>query len=283
MSLLEEMPNSADYPTMLYGTAWKEERTQELVVQALNAGFIGIDTANQRRHYFEEGVGLGIQQVLNTRSIKRKQLFLQSKFTYAVAQDERKPYDEHASLTEQVKQSFASSLQHLQTDYIDSYILHGPYYTQGLNIADWEVWKAMEHLYNEGKVRYLGISNVNINQLAELYKEASVKPFFVQNRCYTITQWDQKVRNFCTEHNLVYQGFSLLTANQQYISRPEIQAIAVKYGKTIPQIIFRFAKDIGIVPLTGTTSIQHMKEDLNINDFQLADEDRYQIELIRMR
>ncbi len=150
-------------------------------------------------------------------------------------------------------------------------------------MADWEVWKAMEQIYHERKVKYLGISNVNINQLAELYKEASVKPFFVQNRCYTITQWDQKVRNFCTEHSLVYQGFSLLTANQQYINRPEIQAIAAKHGKTIPQIIFRFAIEIGIVPLIGTTGLQHMKEDLSINDFELTNEDRSQIELIRMR
>ncbi len=283
MPLLEQISNSSGYPTILYGTAWKEERTQELVVQSLNSGFTGIDTANQRMHYFEEGVGLGVQQVLNTTALKREQLFLQTKFTFATALDERKPYDEQAPLTEQVKQSFASSLKYLQVDYIDSYLLHGPYYTQGLTIADWEVWKAMEQIHHEGKVKYLGISNVNINQLAELYKEASVKPFFVQNRCYTITQWDQKVRNFCTEHSLVYQGFSLLTANQQYVNRPEIQAIAAKHGKTIPQIIFRFAKEIGIVPLTGTTSLQHMKEDLSINDFQLTSEDRYQIELIRMR
>ncbi len=103
MPLLEQSSNSVGHPTMLYGTAWKEERTQELVVQALNSGFIGIDTANQRRHYFEEGVGLGVQQVLNTTSLTREQLFLQTKFTYATAQDERKPYDEQAPLTEQVK------------------------------------------------------------------------------------------------------------------------------------------------------------------------------------
>ncbi|CEG55662.1 aldo/keto reductase family protein [Legionella fallonii] len=283
MSLLEQTSTSMDYPEMLYGTAWKEEQTQELVIQALNSGFIGIDTANQRRHYFEEGVGLGVQQFLQSNSIKREHLFLQSKFTYATGQDDRKPYNDQDPLPTQVKQSFISSLQHLHTDYLDSYILHGPYYTQGLTTADWEVWNTMEQIYHEGKVKHLGVSNININQLAELYKEASVKPFFVQNRCYAITQWDQKVRNFCTEHNLVYQGFSLLTANQQYISRPEIQAIATKHGKTIPQIIFRFAKEIGILSLTGTTNLQHMKEDLSINNFQLTNEDRSQIELIRMR
>src|SRR5665811_658314 len=109
-------------PPILYGTAWKEENTERLVTQALTLGFKGIDTANQRKHYFEEGVGFAVQQFLKTSQKIRSDLFLQTKFTPVLGQDDRLPYAEFDSLTNQVKQSFSSSLSHLQTDYIDSYI-----------------------------------------------------------------------------------------------------------------------------------------------------------------
>lgn len=267
-------------PSFLYGTAWKEGRTQELVVQALNAGFVGIDTANQRKHYFEEGVGNGIQQFLNNSQKQREDLFIQTKFTFATGQDDRKPYNEKDSYQNQVRQSFESSLIHLQTEYIDSFIQHGPYYTAGLCDADWEVWEAMEQLIHEKKVRYLGISNVTIDQLETLYKKVSIKPTFVQNRCFAITQWDKEIRNFCDSHGIRYQGFSLLTANQQYLFNPLIRSLADQYKKTIPQIIFRFAKDMRMLPLTGTSSQQHMQEDLHSDDFHLTEEELLNIESI---
>ena len=212
--------------------------------------------------------------------MKREDLFIQTKFTFAAGQDERKPYNDQDSFKNQVGQSFASSLHHLQTEYIDSYVLHGPFYNRGLSPADWEVWEAMEQLVHEGKVRFLGISNVSLSQLAELYKNVSIKPTFVQNRCFAITHWDQEIREFCAEHQLFYQGFSLLTANHPYLLQPVIQSIAAKYKKTIPQIIFRFAKDEGMLPLTGTTNPKHMGEDLQLDDFQLTQDELRQIELI---
>ena len=260
-------------PSILYGTAWKEDETKRLVTQALNAGFRGIDTANQRRHYFEEAVGDGIQQFFTTSQETRRDLFIQTKFTSVHGQDHRKPYDEFDSLTKQVQQSFASSLDHLKTDYIDSYILHGPSLSQGIIDADLEIWQAMEALVNIGKVKYLGISNVNIAQVEELYKKVSIKPSFIQNRCFAITRWDQDVREFSQKNQIIYQGFSLLTANQPYILNPLIQSIATQHNKTPPQIIFCFAKQIGILPLTGTTNPQHMNDDLNTQDFELSFEE----------
>ncbi len=268
---MNQKPNDTPIiPPILYGTAWKEDETKRLVIQALNAGFRGIDTANQRRHYFEEAVGDAIQQFLITSQETRSDLFIQTKFTSVHGQDHRKPYDESASLTNQVKQSFASSLDHLQTDYIDSYILHGPSLSQGIIDADLEIWQAMEELAHNGNVKFLGISNVNIAQVKELYSKVSIKPSFIQNRCFAITQWDQEVREFSQKHQIIYQGFSLLTANQPYISNTRIQSIATKYNKTIPQIIFRFAQQISILPLSGTTNLQHMSDDLNSHDFDLS-------------
>jgi len=273
MMAMEQRNKSIPIPPILYGTAWKEDETQRLVTQALSLGFAGIDTANQRKHYFEAGVGLAIQDFLKSSGKTRKDLFLQTKFTSQNGQDARLPYDAFDSLTNQVKQSLASSLEHLQTDYIDSYILHGPTLSHGIIDADIETWKSMETLAHQGQVRFLGISNVNIEQIKELYNSASVKPSFIQNRCFAVSSWDKDVRIFCKKNNIIYQGFSLLTANQPYILTPNMRTLAKQYNKTIPQIIFRFALQIGILPLTGTSNPQHMNDDLNINDFELSFEE----------
>ena len=113
-------------PPFLYGTAWKEERTATLTELALRTGFRGIDTANQRKHYFEAAVGEGLAAAHRAGLTTRDQIFLQTKFTYQRGQDNRLPYDPNANLATQVKQSLASSLDHLKTGYVDSFVLHGP-------------------------------------------------------------------------------------------------------------------------------------------------------------
>ena len=265
-------------PHLLYGTAWKEERTEKLVTQALQAGFTGIDTANQRKHYFEEAVGKGIQSFLNDSGKDRKSLFLQTKYTYQRGQDHRLPYDPNGSFMDQVNQSFQSSLDHLQTDYIDSYVLHGPYQGDGLADPDFEVWNAMENLHKQGKIKALGVSNVSLMQLKELYDFAKIKPTFVQNRCYARLGWDKKVRNYCFANKITYQGFSLLTANARELMDPSIQHLAGLYLKTVPQLIFKFSQQVGMLPLTGTTNPNHMKQDLLIDDFKLQPNEIHHIE-----
>ncbi|HAZ7571950.1 aldo/keto reductase [Legionella sp. PATHC032] len=261
------------FPTFIYGTAWKEKRTSELVELALTTGFRGIDTANQRKHYYEEGVGYALQQCYKKSGILRDDIFLQSKFTYAHGQDHRKPYDDTANLTIQVQQSFTSSLEHLNTDYLNSYILHGPYYQYHLSDEDKEVWNKMESLYKDGKVKHLGISNASYEQLVELISFASVKPKFVQNRCFARLLWDKQIRNHCQAYGIIYQGFSLLTANQYELRHPKLENLSKKYKKSIEQIIFRFSQQVGMLPLTGTTNVDHMKEDLAINQFILTDDE----------
>lgn len=256
-------------PRFLYGTAWKEEQTQYLTELALRQGFRGIDTANQRRHYHEAAVGQAIRAAMENGLVAREDLFLQTKFTFRAGQDQRLPYDPQAPIRTQVEQSFASSLGHLGTEILDSYLLHGPTQRTGLASADWEAWRAMESLHNSGRVRLLGISNVSLGQLQRLCAQARVPPRFVQNRCYAAQGWDRGIREFCTTNGLVYQGFSLLTANRQALARPELVRIARRYDRTISQIVFRFAVEVGMVPLTGTTDAGHMREDLAIFDFRL--------------
>lgn len=256
-------------PTFIYGTAWKEEATERLTRLALDAGFRAIDTANQRRHYFEAGVGAAVAGAIRDGVVRRDELFLQTKFTSASGQDHRLPYDADADPATQVRQSFASSLEHLRVDAIDSYVLHGPSRRRGLAAEDVAVWRAMESL----PVRHLGVSNVALDQLEALYELAAVKPKFVQNRCFAATRWDAAVRAFCRDHGIVYQGFSLLTANANELRRAAFRDIVARTRRTPAQVVFRFAKQIGIVPLTGTTDPVHMREDLAIDDFELAEED----------
>src|SRR5918996_5058576 len=112
------MPDAA--PDFLYGTAWKEDRTAALTELALRSGFRGIDTANQRRHYFEAGVGAGLSAAYRAGLVTRADLFLQTKFTYQPGQDHRLPYDPRAPLATQVAQSMASPLEHPRTDHVHS-------------------------------------------------------------------------------------------------------------------------------------------------------------------
>ncbi|HEY4058638.1 MAG TPA: aldo/keto reductase [Kofleriaceae bacterium] len=256
-------------PAYLYGTAWKEDATEQCVIDALDAGFRGIDTANQRKHYFEEGVGRALDAKFREGFIARGDLFLQTKFTFRDGQDHRLPYEEEAPIAEQVAQSFASSLRHLGVDTIDSLVLHGPSQRDGLGNDDHEAWRAMEALASSGRVKLLGISNATAVHVEELITFAKIQPAFVQNRCYAERSWDARVREICAANDIIYQGFSLLTANRQVLANTKVVAIAKRYGVAPAQVVFRFAQQVAMLPLTGTRSPLHMGEDLAIHAFTL--------------
>ncbi|MEJ7640506.1 MAG: aldo/keto reductase, partial [Singulisphaera sp.] len=95
--------------------------------------------------------------------------------------------------------------------------------------------RAMEAIHVSGRARLLGVSNVTLEQLESLCQGARVRPRFVQNRCYAARGWDRDVRAFCAANGLVYQGFSLLTANREALARPELARIAGRHGRTVSQ------------------------------------------------
>ena len=258
-------------PPLIYGTAWKQARTAALVTQALRLGFRGIDTACQPKHYNESGVGEGVAAAF-ADGLRRDELYLQTKFTTVSGQDpQRIPYDPQARLSEQVKQSLAMSLKNLRTDYLDCLVLHSP-------IADAtsasEVWETMESFVDARQVRQLGISNCyDPGYLAALHREVRVKPVVVQNRFYADTDYDQEIRQFCRENGIVYQSFWTLSANPNLLASNEISALAKSYGRTPAQVLFRYLQQVGVTPLTGTTSEQHMRDDLAILEFELRASD----------
>jgi diketogulonate reductase-like aldo/keto reductase len=265
-------------PRIIYGTAWKKDRTADLVVKAIQTGFKGIDTACQPIHYNEPQIGTALQR-LKEHGIEREALFLQTKFTPLSGQDPRQvPYEKNAPVELQIAQSFETSKSNLQTEYVDSLILHSPMAPHALLM---KAWNAMEKIQKTGGARQLGISNCyDTDVIRSLYADADVKPAVVQNRFYQETGYDADLRHWCSKHEVIYQSFWTLTANPHILASNIIRAIAWKYKKTEAQIFFRYLSLSGIVPLTGTTSEQHMREDLSIFDFELSLEDLNNVSLL---
>jgi diketogulonate reductase-like aldo/keto reductase len=258
-------------PSLIYGTAWKKQRTSELVIKAFEAGFRGIDTACQPKHYEEALVGEALQQ-LQASGIKRDDYYLQTKFTpYSGHDPKRLPYDPEVEVTEQVKQSFLCSQQNLNTDYVDALILHSPMESFEQTL---QAWHAMETIYEQGGALRLGISNCyQLSVLEALYDQATVKPSIVQNRFYVTTDYDTKIRQWCDKNNITYQSFWTLTANPHILEHETMVRIAMRHRASPAQILFRYLTDIGIVPLTGTTDNEHMQEDLACTTINLSDEE----------
>ena len=258
-------------PKLIYGTAWKKERTADLVVQAILCGFRGIDTACQPKHYEEALVGEALMR-LSTMGIGRNELFVQTKFTPLSGQDPiRIPYDHKGALDVQVAQSFEASKQNLQTEYVDSLVLHSPLFPYA-NLL--KVWRAMETIYHSGGARQLGISNCyDLELLVRLYGDAEVKPAVVQNRFYAESGYDVELRHWCTEQGMIYQSFWSLTANPHVLASREFFALSQKYDKTEAQILYRYLSHVGIVPLIGSTAKEHIEEDLALFEFELTDDE----------
>jgi diketogulonate reductase-like aldo/keto reductase len=138
-----------------------------------------------------------------------------------------------------------------------------------------EVWQAMETLFDAGSAKQLGISNCySADYLAGLHRAVRIKPAVVQNRFYADTGYDREVRAFCKQHGIIYQSFWTLSANPQVLTSDTVSELAARYHRTPAQVLFRYLSHEGVVPLTGTKSETHMREDLAIFDFGLTEDER---------
>lgn len=256
-------------PRLLYGSAWKKERTAALVELALRSGFRGVDTACQPRHYHEAGVGEALSAIFGEGLAARSDIYVQTKFTPFAGQDPSNvPYDPQAGLTQQVLQSFEASLRNLRVAHVDGLVLHSPYPDDKDTL---EVWRAMESLYDQGLVRQLGVSNCcELTRLDALCQKARIRPATIQNRFYAKSGYDRKIRAFCDQSGIIYQSFWTLTANAEILASPEMADLAAGYGRSPAQVFFRYLTQNDIVCLTGTSSKAHMAQDLSIFEFRLS-------------
>ena len=221
-------------------------------------------------------MGQGLAAAYRAGIVTRAELFLQTKYTYQPGQDHRLPYDPDADLATQVAQSMASSLEHLDTDHVDSYVLHGPASGHGWTEYDAEVWGAMARERDAGRTRLLGVSNVSLRHLQQMVATGAEIPAFVQNRCFAVARLGSRRAGLLRAAPDRLPG--LLAAHRQpgraaspagdRHRRPRSQA-------TPAQVVFRFALAVGMLPLTGTSSPEHMKQDLAARALALsADEVR---------
>jgi len=265
-------------PKIVYGTAWKKSATAGLVELAIQSGFRGIDTACQPKHYDEAAVGAGVTAAVKA-GLTRADLYLQTKFTSLSGQDpSRIPYDPKAPLADQVVQSIAVSLLNLQTDYLDCVLLHSPMPTRAQTLS---VWRTFETFVGAGQVRQLGISNCyDLSDLKFLFDSAGVKPAIIQNRFYADTHYDREIRAYCDDNHIIYQSFWTLSANPHLLEHHTVTTIASTHQRSTAQILFRFLTQLGVVPLTGTKSESHMRQDLDILDFELSTAERRAIDAL---
>jgi diketogulonate reductase-like aldo/keto reductase len=178
----------------------------------------------------------------------------------------------------QVAQSMASSLEHLGTDHVESFVLHGPASGSDWTGDDALVWVAMGKERDAGRTRLLGVSNVSLGHLEQMHAAGAETPAFVQNRCFARRGWDRGVRSFCADRHIIYQGFSLLTANPEILRHPLVAGIAARENATPAQVVFRFAQAVGMSPLTGTSDPEHMVQDLASHALALSPDEVRTIE-----
>ncbi|WVQ84879.1 hypothetical protein IAT38_007042 [Cryptococcus sp. DSM 104549] len=256
------MSKQLPMPKIMYGTAWKKERTTELVIQAVKAGFRGIDTACQPKHYKEDLVGKAVGSLIADGVITREELYLQTKFTSIDGQDRAQPlpYDPKTPIPEQVKQSFATSLKNLGVKYVDSVVLHSPLPTREDTLA---AYRTLESFVDDGKIRALGVSNCYDPALLQwLIGEAKVKVGVVQNRWYEGNGWDWDVYDICQANGVRYQSFWTLTGSPTLLKHPFLIGLASKYALTPEQTLYKLCQIWDITPLCGSTTSAHVKEAL---------------------
>ena len=256
-------------PAFIYGTAWKKEKSSDLVYRALCSGFQGVDTAAQPKHYREDLVGDGIRQALKEGKASRDSLFIQTKFTSVQGHDPNNlPYDPKTRIPEQVDTSIRSSLHNLRplaeessadSTIIDCLVFHSPLPTMAQTL---DAWKTAEK-YVPGRIRALGISNISHGNLTRLYDAVTIKPSVVQNRFYPDTRYDAAIRAFCADKSMIYQSFWTLTANPEIVRSDEVNALAQEVNITASEAMYCLVLGLGNTTiLNGTKSAEHMTGDL---------------------
>ncbi|KAF2124057.1 aldo-keto reductase-like protein [Dothidotthia symphoricarpi CBS 119687] len=256
-----------DRPAFIYGTAWKKDQTKRLVKEALVQGFRRVDTAAQPRHYQEALVGEALREAYKEGIVARQDVYVQTKYTTPAGQDiNNMPYDPAAPLAAQLHTSVASSLKNLRPQaeqegdsYIDCLLLHSPLPTIEQTLQAWDVLET----YVPDKIRTLGISNVTLPVLQAIYEDSAIKPSVVQNRFYPQTRYDVPLRAFCTEHGITYQSFWTLTGNPALLKSQPVQVLAQATEVSPAIALYALIMDLGVMVLNGTTSDNHMQEDLD--------------------
>ncbi|MBO6419965.1 aldo/keto reductase [Enterococcus gallinarum] len=257
------LSNNVSIPELGFGT-WQTPNGDvavSAVKKALEVGYRHIDTAQGYKN--EDSVG----QAIKESGIPREEIFLTTKLW-----NENHSYD-------LVLSSFEESLKKLQTDYIDLFLIHWPNpvkFRDNWQSANAETWRAMEELYQAGKIKAIGVSNFLPHHFEELKKTATIFPM-VNQIFLAPGELQKEVVSYCQEHNVLLEAYSPLGTGKIF-DVPEMQELSDKYSKTIAQIAIRWSLQHGFLPLPKSVTPSRIEENLAVFDFELSDEDMQRID-----
>lgn len=245
------MNNGIDIPALGFGV-WQMENLQECedaVVKAIHTGYRMIDTASIYMN--ETAVGTAIKN----SGVDREDLFITSKLW---VQDHG--YDK-------AKSAFQRTLDRLQLDYLDMYLLHWPF-------GDFlGAWKALEELYHEGKIKSIGVCNFTVEKLEELKANSTVIPVVNQIELHPLFQQNE-LQVYNRENKIVTQPWSPLgNGNADLLNNSDLKTIADNYGKTVAQIILRWHLQEGFCVIPKSVTPSRIEENFNVFDFELSEDE----------
>ena len=243
------LSNGVKIPSIGFGTykSGDDEETAKIIKNALNLGYKMIDTASFYNN--EVGIGNGIKE----SGIDRKDIFIVTKLWN----------DDHGY--ENTIEAFNKSLNNLQVDYIDLYLIHWP------NKLNAETWRAFEHLYETGKVKAIGVCNFKVEHLEELKKTAKIMPMVNQVEIHPFST-KNNIINYCKDNNIKVVAWSPISRGR-VLSNELMIDLSQKYKKSIVQIVLRWHMQKGVIPIPKSSNENRIKENIDIFDFEISSED----------
>ena len=243
------LSNGVKIPSIGFGTykSGDDEETAKIIKNALNLGYKMIDTASFYNN--EVGIGNGIKE----SGIDRKDIFIVTKLWN----------DDHGY--DNTIEAFNKSLNNLQVDYIDLYLIHWP------NKLNAETWRAFEHLYETGKVKAIGVCNFKVEHLEELKKTAKIMPMVNQVEIHPFST-KNNIINYCKDNNIKVVAWSPISRGR-VLSNDLMIDLSQKYKKSIVQIVLRWHMQKGVIPIPKSSNENRIKENIDIFDFEISSED----------
>ncbi len=260
---------SGAIPALGFGTLIPDPiATRDATKAALEAGFRALDTAE--RYRTEKEVGEAMKEVFKAGNIKREDVFVATKLWNTNHRPER------------VKPAFEASLKRLHLDYIDLYLIHTPFafqpgdeldprdtngnvlYDRGVKLLD--TWGAVEELVDEGKCKAIGLSDIGLEKVKEIFEAATVKPAVVHVESHPyLPEWE--LLDYCRKNRIVLQAFAALghSGEPNLLADPVITAVANRVGKTPAQVVLAWAIQRGTALLTTTKTPSRIKENFDVS------------------
>ncbi|XP_057668059.1 aldo-keto reductase family 1 member A1-like [Diorhabda carinulata] len=257
----QTLPNGFSIPAIGYGTCPPQQGFIEAFEDALETGYRHIDTASFYR--CEQIIGRILKKWFSAGKLKREDLFITSKYMPKPGEDQN------------VEDTMKKTLKELQTDYVDLYLVHLPL-SDKENV---EIWKKMEQQVDSGRAKYIGLSNFQPQQIDVVLKNCRIRPVCLQNQVHLYAQ-QKELQEYCKKNDIIIVCYTPLGAPGRengdlldIIYNETVKKVAEKYNKFPSQVALRFLIDKHLVPVPKSWNQKRIKENFDVFDFKLSEED----------